>query len=311
MVTDMSSSLPVLESFSGLSAFAATVDAGGFAAAGRRMGLSASAVGKAVARLEERVGVRLLNRTTRRVTMTFEGEQLFARASRLLEDLRDIESLLATQRAAPLGRVRATLPATLGRMVILPRLAAFVARFPGIELDIGLDDRMVDLVEGGYDLSIRTGKLEDSGLIARKLATHRFVLCASPAYLAIHGAPATLDDLGSHACIRFRYPSSGLLEKWAFDGVEWDRALPSGPVFNDGEAVVLAAIAGLGIAQIPDYAAAAARADGRLVPLLTQHACVRGDIWLVRPAARANLPRVEALASFLEEMVPGAFNTIT
>jgi DNA-binding transcriptional LysR family regulator len=304
----MSSALPALESFSGLSAFAATVDAGGFAAAGRRMGISASAVGKAVARLEARVGVRLLNRTTRQVTMTFEGEQLYGRASRLLDDLRDIESLLATQRATPLGRVRATLPATLGRMVILPRLADFVARFPGIELDIGLDDRMVDLVEGGYDLSIRTGRLEDSGLIARKLATHRFVLCASPDYLALHGCPETLDDLGNHVCIRFRYPSSGLLEKWAFDGREWDRELPTGPVFNDGEAVVLAAIAGLGIAQIPDYAAASARMDGRLIPILIQHDCVRGDIWLVRPAARANLPRVEALASFLKDMIPGAFS---
>jgi DNA-binding transcriptional LysR family regulator len=296
-----------IESISGITAFVATVDAGGFAAASRRLGLSASAVGKAVARLEARVGVRLLNRTTRQVMMTFEGEQLYARASRLLDDLRDIESILATQRAAPVGRVRVTLPATLGRMVILPQLARFVADYPGIELDIGLDDRKVDLVEGGYDLSIRTGHLEDSGLIARKLAPHGFVLCASPDYLAARGRPQLLADLVQHTCIRFRYPSTGSLEKWAFDGKEWDRELPNGPVFNDGEAVVLAALGGLGLAQIPDYAAREAVESGRLVPLLTQHRCVRGDLWLVRPASRANLPRVEAFAAFLGQVMGAAF----
>jgi len=303
----MSMTLPGIESLSGLMAFVVTVEAGGFAAASRRLGISASAVGKAVARLERKVEVRLLVRTTRQVMMTFEGEQLYARAARLLDDLRDIEGMLATQRAAPVGRVRASLPATLGRMVILPGLARFVADFPGIELDIGLDDRKVDLVEGGYDLAIRTGRLEDSGLIARKLAPHRFVLCASPDYLAAHGAPASLEELSGHTCIRFRYPSTGLLEKWAFDGKEWDRELPSGPVFNDGEAVVLAALGGLGLAQIPDYAAFQALRSGRLIPILTRYACIRGDLWLVRPVNRANLPRVEAFAQFLDDVVATSF----
>jgi len=296
-----------IESISGITAFVATVDAGGFAAASRRLGLSASAVGKAVARLEARVGVRLLNRTTRQVMMTFEGEQLYAGASRLLDDLRDIEGILAHQRAAPVGRVRVTLPATLGRMVILPRLGEFLAQYPGIELDVGLDDRKVDLVEGGYDLSIRTGHLEDSGMIARKLASHSFLLCAAPSYLAAGGIPETMQDLANHTCIRFRYPSTGVLEKWTFDGKELDRELPSGPVFNDGEAVVLAAISGLGLAQIPNYAAQEAIRSGRLVPLLTQHSCIRGDLWLVRPANRANLPRVEAFAAFLGAVAGSAF----
>lgn len=296
-----------IESISGITAFVATVDAGGFAAASRRLGLSASAVGKAVARLEARVGVRLLIRTTRQVMMTFEGEQLYAGASRLLDDLRDIESILANQRAAPVGRVRVTLPATLGRMVILPRLGEFLAQYPGIELDVGLDDRKVDLVEGGYDLAIRTGHLEDSGMIARKLASHGFILCASPQYLAARGRPESLADLSDHTCIRFRYPSTGVLEKWAFDGKELDRELPSGPVFNDGEAVVLAAVSGLGVAQIPNYAAQDAIRSDRLEPLLTQHRCIRGDLWLVRPANRANLPRVEAIAAFLSHVVGSAF----
>lgn len=297
----MISAISHLESLSGLSAFVATVEAGGFAPAARRLGLSPSAVGKAVARVEARLGLRLLNRTTRQVVMTFEGEQLYARATRLIDDLRDMESMMAAQRGAPMGRIRVSLPATLGRMVIIPHLAEFVACFPGIELDIGLDDRKVDLVEGGYDLAVRTGTLEDSGLIARRLAPHRFVLCAAPAYLAIRDAPLAPDDLAHHACLRFRYPSTGQLERWSFDGREMDRELGAGAVFNDGEAVVLAAQAGMGVAQLPDYAAAPALADGRLVALLPDQHCERGALWLVRPSHRASLPRVEAFATFLAD----------
>lgn len=302
----MISAISHLESLSGLSAFVATVEAGGFAPAARRLGLSPSAVGKAVARVEARLGLRLLNRTTRQVVMTFEGEQLYARATRLIDDLRDMESVMATQRGAPMGRIRVSLPATLGRMVIIARLVEFAARYPGIELDIGLDDRKVDLVEGGYDLAIRTGTLEDSSLIARRLAPHHFVLCAAPAYLAVRGAPLTPDDLAHHHCIRFRYPSTGQLERWSFGGREMDRELGPGAVFNDGEAVVLAAQAGMGVAQLPDYAAAPALADGRLVALLTDQRCERGSLWLVRPSHRASLPRVEAFATFLADIMHSA-----
>lgn len=297
------SSIASVESISGLTAFVATVDAGGFAPAARKLGLSASAVGKAVSRMEARLGVRLLTRTTRQVMMTFEGEQLYHRASRLLDDLRDIEGMLAAQRAAPVGRVRVSLPATLGRMVIVPNLRAFIAEHPGIELDIGLDDRKVDLVEGGYDLAIRTGVLEDSSLYARKLAPHRFVLCAAPEYLAEFGTPETVTDLWTHRVIRFRYPTTGMLEKWSFDGLEYDREMPSGLVSNDGEAVVRAAMAGLGIAQLPDYAVVDEVANGGLVPLLGHLRCVRGDLWLVRASQRAEAPRVKAFTNFLADLV--------
>lgn len=301
----MLSSIASVESISGLTAFVATVEAGGFAAAARRLGLSASAVGKAVSRMEARLGVRLLTRTTRQVMMTFEGEQLYRRASQLLDDLRDIEEMLAAQRAAPVGRVRVSLPATLGRMVIVPHLCEFMSAYPGIELEIGLDDRKVDLVEGGYDLAIRTGALEDCGLFARKLARHRFLLCAAPDYLTGNGTPGSLDELWHHNVIRFRYPTTQMLEKWSFEGCEYDREIPAGLVFNDGEAVARAAIAGLGIAQLPDYAAADAIAAGQLVPLLTHLTCIRGDLWLLRPSQRAEAPRVKAFATFLERFLAG------
>lgn len=292
-----------LESLSGLTAFVTSVESGGFAPAGRTLGLSASAIGKAVARLEARLGVRLLIRTTRRLSMTYEGEELFARATRLIDDLHDIEMMLGDQARAPMGRIRVSLPATLGRMVILPPLSSFAQKHRGIELDIGLDDRKIDLVEGGFDLAIRTGAMDNSGLIARKLAQHRFVLCASPSYVDQFGVPASPDDLRGHACIRFRYPSTGLLERWIFDGTELDRELGSGPTFNDGEAVVLAAIAGMGLAQVPDYAASRAISSGQLVALLPDHQCIRGDIWLVRPSHRATPPRVQIFAEFLADVL--------
>lgn len=302
----MMSSISPVESISSLTAFVITVEAGGFAAAARRLGLSPSAVGKAVSRMELRLNVRLLTRTTRQVMMTYEGEQLYQRARNLLDDLRDIENLLATQRSAPIGRVRVSLPATLGRMVVVPRLEEFILDHPGIDLEIGLDDRKVDLVEGGYDLAIRTGVLEDSALVARKLAPHRFYLCASPQYLAQYGTPESLDALWHHKIIRFRYPTSQMLEKWSFDGREYDRELPQGLVFNDGEAVARAAMAGLGIAQLPDYACAQAIGEGQLVQLLTDLACIRGDLWLVRPSQRAEVPRIRAFATFLDAILGGS-----
>jgi len=292
-----------LESLSGLTAFVVSVETGGFAPAGRTLGLSASAVGKAVARLEARLGMRLLIRTTRRLSMTYEGEELFARATRMIDDLREIEAMLGDQSRAPSGRVRISLPATLGRMVILPRLAQFAQSHSGIELDVGLDDRKVDLVEGGIDLAVRTGTLDSSGLIARKLAPHNFLLCASPTYLAHRAAPQTLGDLSGHTCIRFRYPSTGLLERWMFDDTELDRELGSGPTLNDGEAVVVAAIAGMGLAQVPDYSARAALSAGQLVAVMPNYRTIRGDIWLVRPSHRATPPRVQVLAQFLVDML--------
>ena len=292
-----------LESLSGLTAFVTAVDTGGFAPAGRTLGLSASAVGKAVARLETRLGVRLLIRTTRHLSMTYEGEELYVRATRLIDDLREIETMLGDQVQAPVGRVRVSLPAALGRMVVLPRLAQFGEDHTGIELDIGLDDRKVDLVEGGFDLAVRTGSLDSSGLIATKLSEHRFILCAAPSYLHCFGAPASPDELDRYRCIRFRYPSTGLLERWVFDGRELDRELGSGPTFNDSEAVVLAAIAGMGLAQLPDYTARRALFSGQLVPLLSHHHCVRGDIWLVRPSHRATPLRVQVFARFLADVI--------
>jgi DNA-binding transcriptional LysR family regulator len=297
------SAIANLESMSGLVAFVASVETGGFAAAGRRLGVSASAVGKAVARLERRLGVRLLQRTTRSIALTGEGNIFFERATRIIEDVQEAENAIAETRRSPRGRLKVSIPAAMGRRVIVPALDQFIAAYPNVTLDVSLDDRMVDMVEGGFDLALRTGELEDSRLVARKLAPHRFVTCASPSYLERRSAPETPDDVPNHTCLRLRFPTSGRLEYWAFKGWKAPGRPPSGPVFNDSEAVALAAIAGLGLAQLPHYLAARAIADGRLRTVLADHAVDRGGIWLVWPPVRTESPRVRVFATFLTRLI--------
>ncbi|PZV33966.1 LysR family transcriptional regulator [Mesorhizobium kowhaii] len=297
------SAISNLESMSGLVAFVASVETGGFAAAGRRLGVSASAVGKAVARLEARLGVRLLHRTTRSIAVTGEGNLLFERATRIIEDVQEAENAIAETRTFPRGLLKVSIPAAMGRRIIVPALDQFIAAYPNVILDVSLDDRMVDIVEGGFDLVLRTGDLDDSRLIARKLAPHRFVTCGSPAYLERRGAPQTPDDVPDHTCLRLRFPTTGRLEYWAFKGWKAPGRPPNGPVFNDIEAVALAAIAGLGLAQVPHYLAARAIADGRLRTVLADYAVSRGDIWLIRPPASSESPRVRVFATFLTKLI--------
>jgi DNA-binding transcriptional LysR family regulator len=293
------SAITHLDSVRGLVAFVAAVEAEGFAAAGRKLGVSASAVGKAVGRLEARLGLKLLQRTTRSIALTAEGELLYTRSARILDDMREAEDAINHTRAAPRGRLKVSVPAVIGRRVIIPALPRFLDEYPEVELDLWLDDRKVDIVEEGYDLAIRLGALDDSSLIARKLAPHRFVTCGAPGYFATHGAPATPDDLVHHRCIRYRFPTTGRLEQWAFKGATGTAPVGAGLVFNDGEALAAAARAGLGIAQLPAYQVLEDLAANRLQGVLADHTESRGDICLMWPPARAEAPRVRVFADFI------------
>lgn len=291
------------QTVSGLSMFVAAVQAGGFAAAGRRLGVSSSAVGKAVARLENRLGVVLLQRSTRSIALTGEGELLFARSSRLLEELRQTEGAVATALSVAKGWLKISMPTVLGRRVVIPRLSEFVACYPDVQLDISLDDRVVDVVGEGYDVALRTGDLVDSNLVGKRIGRHRFVVCASPGYLAAHGEPLDPIDIESHQCLRFRYPSSGQLESWSFLGLPAHKRFGRTMVFNDSDAILAAALAGLGIAQLPDYAVASAVAKGQLRIVLANHGQDRGGLWIVWPPARRELPRIQAFSTFLSAVV--------
>lgn len=291
-----------MDSLSGILAFVHAAERRSFVAAGRALGLSASAVGKSVARLEERVGTRLFHRTTRRMSLTEEGATFYAQCRRILDDLRDAEAVLSDTRRAPRGRLRVGLP-TIGYRFLLPVLPEFRRRYPDIELDIDFNDRLVDPVEQGLDAVIRSGDLADSSLMSRRLGPFGFVLCAAPSYLDRHGTPRTPVELEDHDCLRFRFPTSGKPQSWRFKGTEtvdpFRRASPM--TCNNMEALRGAAIAGLGIAYMPDFLARDAVADGLLRTILDGHLAQPGQFSILWPSNRMESPRLRVFIDYIAE----------
>lgn len=307
----MSAPISSLESLNGLLAFATAVEAGSFSAAGRRLGLSASAVGKAVDRLELRVGMRLLNRTTRALALTGEGQVLYRHVGKILKDLQDAEREMQLQETTPRGRVKFSIPTVLGRKIVLPAIAAFHAHYPDVLLNISLDDRRADLIEEGVDLALWSGELEDSGLQARRLGPQVLLTCAAPSYLSEHGLPHSPADLVDYCCILYQQPHSGRLEPWVFaGGINTTRPSSSIVPLNDGEALLVAAVAGWGIVQAPAHMLRDDVLASRLQPVLVDYAVDHGSIWLVWPAHAAQVPRVRVFLDFIAnhlmaELYPG------
>ncbi|KRG65425.1 LysR family transcriptional regulator [Stenotrophomonas terrae] len=295
----MSSVLSSLESLNGLIAFAAAVQAGSFSAAGRQLGLSASAVGKAVERLELRLSTRLLNRTTRSLALTSEGEVLYHYADKVLKDLHEAERELSMRQHNPRGRLRVSAAPTLARRALLPLLHDFHARYPEVIVNISLDAAHLDIVEEGFDLALWTGELEDSSLQARLLGSYALITCAAPTYFAEHGIPASPDELADHHCLHYRHPDNERLEPWRYKDKLIHKPACANKALNDAEALVSAALAGLGIVQVPDYMVRNELADGRLLEILKEHATATRDVFLVWPPQSAQIPRVRVFIDFL------------
>ncbi|WP_116135350.1 LysR substrate-binding domain-containing protein [Trinickia diaoshuihuensis] len=299
-----------MDTLSGLAVFVRAAETGSFVMAGRALGLSASAVGKSVAKLEESLGVRLFHRTTRRITLTDEGAIFFERCRHALQEIRDAQTQLSQVADAPRGRLRISMP-TIGYRLVLPVIAEFRARYPEIELDLDFSDRHVDVVEESFDVVIRGGEPVDSTLKARPVAPYRFVICASPAYLARHGAPHAASELADHTCLRFKYASSGKLQAWLIDGVSALPATAAGAplVFNNAEAILGAAIEGLGLAYLPDFLAREAIAAGRLKIVLERAVTLEGVLRALWPTNRHMLPRLRVFVDFLAERLGGEART--
>lgn len=304
MIHDNMSAILSIESFSGLLAFSVAVESGSFAAAGRTLGLSASAVGKAVERLELRLDARLLNRTTRSLALTGEGEVLYRYVAGIRKDLQEAERELRLVQSTPRGRLKISVPTVIGRKIVLPALRDFQASFPDVTIDIHLDDVKVDLVASGYDLVLRLGDLDDSSLRARLIGPHTFTTCASPEYLAQHGVPQTPADLSGHCCIHYRFPTTGRPENWAFKGMPVAGLIKPSIVLNDGEALASAALGGLGIIQAPSYLVREDIETRRLLPVLGDYTDERGSIWLLWPSGYAEAPRLRAFIDFIAERIP-------
>ncbi|HRL21349.1 MAG TPA: LysR family transcriptional regulator [Alcaligenes sp.] len=297
----------ILEKTSGLLAFVRTAETGSFSQAGRLLVVSPSAVSKSVARLEQRLGMKLIQRSTRALNLTEEGAVYFDRVAPLLQGIEDAEQALhATDDVT--GLLRVTAPGDLGRTLFAGLVRDFSARYPGLKLELGIDDRYVDLIREGYDLAIRIGDLQDNRLTARKLANLRTVLVASPAYLSVHGVPAHINDLRQHACLRYVTPRGPYPWTWA-DGT---RLVPDGPFdTNDGSVLKYAALSDAGIAQLSEVAVAAEIESGALLVVLPHLPMPSLEMHAVHAYGRQVPIRLQVFMEFLQQQfspVPGRTN---
>lgn len=291
---------------SGITAFVHTAEAGSFAQAAERLHLTRSAVGKTIARLEERLGVRLFHRTTRHQRLTDEGQAFYERCVRALAELDAAEAALDNGRREPVGRLRVSVPVLFGRHCVAPILLDLAARYPQLELDVSFTDRRVDLIDEGIDLAVRSGALDDSAtLTARRLGTQHMVVCAAPSYLAAHGTPRTLDELGRHAGVV--YSRTGAVPPWRFldaDGREREIKMASRVRFDDLDAIAAAAMAGAGLARLPGWLIADALRTGALVRVLGDERGVGFELYAVWPPSRHLPSKVRVAVDELVARVP-------
>ena len=288
-----------MDSLNNFVVFVQVAETRSFVAAGRLLGVSASAVGKSMARLEDRLGVRLFHRSTRSVTLTAEGTLFLERSRRILAEIEAAELELRQATDAPRGRLRVSLP--LVSSLVLPVLSDFMRMYPDIELDLDFTDRLVDVIEEGFDAVVRTGAPADSRLSARRLGTYRAMLVASPAYLAERGTPKVPADLANHSCLHYRFPNSGKLEPWPLRRApsEPESMIPTSMIGNNIEARLCFALQGLGIAFLPDFSIRKALADRQLCPVLADHLDWEGTFNVLWPASKHPSPKVRALVDFL------------
>ena len=284
--------------------FARVAECGSFTRAADQLGLPRSTVSTVVQALEARVGARLLHRTTRRVSLTPDGADFHDRSLRLIAEFEEMEGLFRTAAARPRGLLRVNVPGRLGRLVIAPALPDFFARYPDIRLDLGVTDRPVDLVEDGVDAVVRVGALADSSLIARRLGDLALINCASPAYLARHGVPATPDNLAGHEEVAYASPLNGRVEPWEYmaGGSLHMAPLPSRIAVNNAESYIACCLAGLGLIQIPAYDVREHLAAGDLVEVMQAFRAPPMPIAVLYPHRRHMSRRLQVFIDWLEPL---------
>ncbi|MGJ4909890.1 LysR family transcriptional regulator [Bradyrhizobium sp. HKCCYLS2033] len=257
----------MLDRLTGLEVLSKVAGSGSLSGAARLLGMSPTMVTKHLAALETRLGTKLFHRTTRRLTITEAGRRYLDLAERVLGDFEAAESAIAADRVEPRGLLRLNVPLAFGTRQIAPLLAGFAALYPGVSVELGLNDRLVDLIEEGWDLAIRIGTLKDSSLVARRLAPCRMMVCAAPSYLAAHGTPRTTADLGRHNCLGYTLAAAGP-SRWRMGGKAAVDVTVSGNLrANNGDALLAAALAGQGVIYQPTFIVGDEIRAGRLVPL--------------------------------------------
>ena len=290
-----------------MTAFVRTVETGGFSAAARQLGLTPSALSKLVTRLEDRLGARLLQRTTRRLQMTAEGEAFYARALPILKAMDEAEAEVTEAGTSPRGLLRLHCGSTFGTHQLAPAIPRFQARHPSVSLDLTISDERLDMMQEGVDLAIRIGPLEESTLVARRICNLERVICVAPSYLERHGRPRTPDDLQQHNCLWIT--SLPALRRWPFDTDEGIRVVhvDGNVVTNNAETVLQLAVAGVGITRLSDVVVAEAIRAGALVPILADwHHVEPVPLFATYPSGRNLSPKVRAMVDFLVEEFGGA-----
>jgi len=289
-----------------MSTFVRVVEAGSFTAAAERMELVKSAVSRRISDLEARLGIQLFHRTTRRLTLTDTGRGFYERCVRVLADLEEAEQSASQAHGALHGRLRMAVPLAFGLRHLAPALVDFARQHPRVEFDLDFNDRRVDLIEDGFDLALRIGKLEDSTLMARRLAPINTVLCASPEYLAAHGTPGSPDELARHALLGYtNVADPDLLTCWDAGGTRHRVRVPLVLRANSGDFLLEAAIGGKGLVLSPTFIAWEAVARGDVVPVLTEFSWPRSAAYAVYPPTRFLSQRVRVLVDFLAERFAG------
>ncbi len=293
-----------MDQLAAIRVFTRVAERGSFAQAAKELDISRAAASAHVAALEKHLGARLLNRTTRKVSLTAEGSDYLQRTRRILDELADAEETIKGTRSKPQGRLRVDVPVSFGRYLLLPALPEFVKRYPDIELDLRLNDRVTDLVAERVDVALRVGGLRTSGLVARRITQISVVTCASPTYLEQHGEPATPDDLRNHRLLGLSQPGGGSPE-WNFPPPYSARRLKLhfAMLFNAAEAPTITAAAGLGIARTGDLIAAEYIARGELKLILKDFIVPGPQISLVYPSAGHQSAKVRVFSDFASDLM--------
>lgn len=291
-----------MDSLNGILAFVRAAEHLSFVGAARALGISPSAVGKSIARLERNAGVRLFQRSTRSMRLTAEGEIFFQHCRRLLDDLQEAQNSLSRAGQAPRGRLRVSTP-TIGYRFLMPHLAQFRAQYPEIELELDFSDRYVDVIDEGFDVAIRGGVLADSNLMARKLGITRLMVCAAPAYLKARGMPRTIAALEQHDAVLFRRQTTGKLMDWTYSAdPRWSKLrFARQMTVNNMEAVLHAVEAGHGVSLMPQFLVRESLAAGRLKVILATQMHEHAQFSAVWPASRQLSPKVRVFLDFIAE----------
>lgn len=292
-----------MDKMSGMEIFVHVAQTRSFIATGRAKGISSSAVSKSISRLEERLNVRLFQRSTRSVRLTSEGEVFLERCHRIFSEIQAAEDELSAMTQQPRGRLRIGLPLAGGLM--LPMISSFMVRYPDIELDLDFSDRLTDVIEEGMDVVIRGGELSDSRLISRRLDSFSLCIVGSAAYFANHGTPQRPDELAGHACLHYRFPSSGKIALWPLRlsaSATGNLTVPSTLICSSLEALLFMVKEGRGIACLPDYSIKDALHSGELRTVLNSYIAHTTTFHILWPSARQMTPKVRAFVDHMTDI---------